>query len=179
MGSRPGKRGWRDRVSFLRREALAGNVAAIAELGQLLQQGIQDEHGRAIVRRNPRAGFDLLLRAAAHGDTSVAFPLGYAYDVGLGTRRDKRKALRWYRRDWRAGRRTAALNIAIIHLDDRNLRLAFRWWKRAAEMGDGDGAVDVGYCYQYGIGTRPSIGLACRMYERALASEALGRAIAF
>src|SRR2546422_9808531 len=80
MASRLGERDWRERTTFLRREAHAGNVAAVAELGQLLQQGIQDEHGRAIVRRNPRAGFQLLLRAAANGDTSVAFPLGYAYE---------------------------------------------------------------------------------------------------
>src|SRR5439155_9492924 len=169
--ARLGKRDWQRRTALLRREALAGKVGAMADLGLLLQEGIQDERGRAIVRRNPRAGFRLLLRAAVNGDTSAAFSLGYAYDVGLGTRRDKRQALRWYRRACRAGRSTAALNIAIVHRDDRNLRLAFRWWRRAAELGDGDGAVDVGYCYQYGIGTRPRVRLACRMYKAALTSK--------
>ena len=173
MASRLGKRAWRERATFLRRKALAGSVEALAELGQLFQHGIQDDRGHAIVRRNPRAGFDMLLRAAANGDSSVAFPLGYAYDVGLGTRPNKREALRWYDKAWRAGSSTAALNIAVIHRDDRRLRLAFRWWKRAAEAGDGDGAVDVGYCYQYAIGTRPSFGLARRMYKRALTSRAI------
>src|SRR5439155_13639259 len=161
--ARLGKRDWQQRTALLRREALAGKVGAMADLGLLLQEGIQDERGRAIVRRNPRAGFRLLLRAAVNGDTSAAFSLGYAYDVGLGTRRDKRQALRWYHRAYRAGSSTAASNVATVHRDDRNLRLAFQWWKRAVELGDGDAAVDAGYCYQYGIGTGPSIRVACRM----------------
>jgi len=67
----------------------------MADLGLLLQEGLQDARGRAIVRRNPRSGFRLLLRSAVNGNTSAALPLGYAYDVGLGTRRDQRQALRW------------------------------------------------------------------------------------
>jgi len=70
----------------------------MVDLGLLLQEGLQDARGRAIVRRNPRAGFRLLLRSAVNGNTSAALPLGYAYDVGLGTRRDKRQAFRWYHR---------------------------------------------------------------------------------
>src|SRR2546428_475984 len=169
--ARPGKRDWRQRAAFLRREALAGNLAAMAGLGLLLQEGLQDERRRAIVRPNPRAGFRLLLRAAANGDASAAFSLGYTYDVGLGTRRDERQALRWYRRAYRAGSSTAASNVATVHRDDRNLRLAFRWWKRAVVLGDGHAAVDVGYCYQYGIGTRRRVQLACRMYKAAIASK--------
>jgi hypothetical protein len=172
MTRRRAARDWRRRIAGLRREVSAGDVDAMAELGQWLQHGAQDRHGHAIIRRNPRAGFRLLLRAAASRQAEVAFPLAWAYDAGLGTRRDKREALRWYRRAWRAGRSTAALNIAILHRDDRELHLAFRWWKRAAEHGDGDGAVDAGYCYQYGIGTRRSVRLAHRMYRRALASSA-------
>ena len=169
--ARLGKRDWQQRTALLRREALAGKVGAMADLGLLLQEGIQDERGRAIVRRNPRAGFRLLLRAAVNGDTSAAFSLGYAYDVGLGTRRDKRQALRWYHRAYRAGSSTAASNVATVHRDDRNLRLAFQWWRRAVELGDGDAAVDAGYCYQYGVGTGPSVRVACRMYKGAIASK--------
>jgi TPR repeat protein len=162
---------WRKRISLLRRDALAGNLVAMRELGELFQQGIRDRDGRVIVRRRPRAGFEMLLRAGVDGDTSAAFPLGYAYDSGLGTRRDRWKALRWYRRAWRGGNSTAALNVANVYRHEREFRLAFQWWKRAADLGDGDGAVDAGYCYQYGIGTRPSSRRARRMYERALASK--------
>ena len=57
-----GKHRWRQRVTGLRREALAGNVVAVAELGALLNQGIQDERGRAVVVTSL---FMSLLRPAA------------------------------------------------------------------------------------------------------------------
>jgi TPR repeat protein len=38
-------------------------------------------------------------------------------------------------------------------------------------MRDGDAAVDVGYCYQYGIGTRKNTASAKRMFRRAIASR--------
>lgn len=42
---------------------------------------------------------------------------------------------------------------------------------RAAGMGDGDAAVNVGYCYKYGIGARRHLLLARRMFRRALTSS--------
>jgi TPR repeat protein len=58
-----------------------------------------------------------------------------------------------------------------VYRDAGKARLAFQWWKRAADMRDGDAAVDVGYCYQYGIGTRKSAANAKRMFRRAIASR--------
>jgi len=48
--ARLGRRDWRQRTALLRREALAGNVGAMVDLGLLLQEGLQDARGRAIVR---------------------------------------------------------------------------------------------------------------------------------
>ncbi len=42
---------------------------------------------------------------------------------------------------------------------------------RAVKMGDGDAAVRVGYCHQYGIGTRRNPLLARHMFRRALTSR--------
>ena len=170
MARRLSRDAWRGRVARLRRETLRGNIGAAGELGLLLQQGMQDERGRTVVRRNAGRSFPLLARAAAAGDMSSVFPLAYAFDVGLGTRRDKRRAIRLYRRAWQQGSSAAASNIATVHRDRSNLRLAFKWWSRAAAVGDGEAAVDVGYCYQYGIGTRRNARLACEMYKRAIAS---------
>jgi TPR repeat protein len=79
--------------------------------------------------------------------------------------------IRWYRRAVRGGSSTAASNLATIHRDAGNFRLAFQWWKRSEEMRDGAAAVDVGYCYQYGIGTRKDAANAKRMFRRAIASR--------
>jgi TPR repeat protein len=65
--------------------------------------------------------------------------------------------------------------LATVYRDAGKATLAFQWWKRAAELGDGDAAVDVGYCYQYGIGTRKSTAKAKRLYRRAIVSKAISR----
>jgi len=165
------KRGWRDHVASLRKKASAGDVAAITDLGVTFLEGIQGRNGQSIVRRNPRAAVALLHQAATGGDTAAASSLGYAYDTGLGTKPSVKKAIRWYRRAVRGGSSTAATNLATIHRDAGNSRLAFQWWKRSEEMCDGDAAVDVGYCYQYGIGTRKDATNARRMFRRAIASR--------
>lgn len=143
----------------------------MCELGICLQDGLQDKRGRAILRRNPTAGFRLFLRAAEDGDRTGAYLLGHSYDVGLGTTPNKQLALRWYHRAARDGDSLAAINMATVYRDDRKFRLMFQWYMRAVGMGDGDAAVSVGYCYQYGIGTRRNLLLARHMFRRAQTSS--------
>jgi len=165
------KRGWRDRIAALQARAAAGEVSAQTDLGLTLQDGIQDQKGRALVRRAPRAALVWLRQAANRGDATAAGSLGYAYDRGLGTRASVREAIRWYRRAVRGGSSTAATNLATVYRDAGNARRAFQWWRRSDLMGDADAAVDVGYGYQYGIGTRRSTAKAHRTYRRAIASR--------
>src|ERR1700722_4453993 len=165
------KRRWRDHIASLVRQADAGEVSAMTDLGLNLFEGIQDRRGRSIVRRNPRAAVGWFRQAANCGDSTAASSLGYAYNVGLGTKRNVAQAIRWYRRAARSGNSTATYNLATVYRDSGKPVLAFQWWERAADMRDGDAAVDVGYCYQYGIGTRKNTANARRMFRRAIASR--------
>jgi TPR repeat protein len=61
--------------------------------------------------------------------------------------------------------------LATVYRDAGKAGLAFQWWKRAVDMRDGDAAVDVGYCYQYGIGTRRNTANAKRLFRRAIKSK--------
>lgn len=162
---------WLRRVARLRCDVLSGSTSAMDDLSLLFRDGVRDRKGRVVVRRNLRESFRLLRRAAVLGDASAAFSLGYAYDRGLGTPRDTGKALWWYRRAAREGYGIAASNIATIYRDQGKPRLAFRWWMRAFRLGDGDAAVDVGYCYQYGIGTRRNEESARSQYKKAMTSR--------
>jgi uncharacterized protein len=164
------KRGWREHIASLRKKATAGDVSAITDLGLTFLDGIQGKNGKSIVRRSPRAAVAWLHKGAMSGDATAASSLGYAYDTGLGAKRNVKEAIRWYRRAVRGGSSTAATNLATIYRDAGNSRLAFQWWKRSAKMGDGDAAVAVGYCYQYGIGTRRNPGKAKRLFKSAIAS---------
>src|ERR1700740_3293852 len=90
------KHGWRDHIATLRRQATAGKVSAMRELGLNLFEGIQDRKGRSLVRRDPKMAVTWFRRAASHGDSTAIGSLAYAYDVGLGTQRNVEQAIRWY-----------------------------------------------------------------------------------
>lgn len=65
----------------------------------------------------------------------------------------------------------AMSNVAAAYRIMGNLRLSFRWFKRAADFGDGDAMVESGYCYQHGAGVRRNTGLAEAAYHAAIRSK--------
>ena len=172
MKKRVRKPDWHRVVARLRRDVSAGNAAAITELGLTLFEGIQDRNGRALVRCNSRYAVRLFQRTA-DSDAAAATMLAYAYDKGQGTRRNTALALKWYRRAVRMGASIAAMNMSTVYRDRGNLRLAHRWMVQAADMGDGDAAVRVGYNCLYGIGVRKDTGTARRMLRHALRSDCI------
>lgn len=169
---RPATRGqWREHIASMKRRAASGELRATTDLGLTLLEGFQDRRGAALVRRNSRAAVGWLREAANRGERVAAGTLRYAYDRGLGVSRRRDQAILWYRKAATWGDSTAASNLATVYRDAGKSRLAFQWWNRAARMSDGDAAVDVGYCYCYGIGTKRNSIAACRWFRRAIASK--------
>jgi hypothetical protein len=76
---------------------------------------------------------------------------------------------------WRSaavhGSTTAMMNVAAAYRILGNLRPTFRWFKKAADLGDGDALVEIGYCFQYGVGTQRDSQSAQRAYRAAIASR--------
>jgi TPR repeat protein len=70
----------------------------------------------------------------------------------------------------RAGDSVARMNLAVAYRDLDNYRRAFFWWNKLANEGEGDAALDVGYCYQYGIGVRRNQLAAEAAYKKAIKS---------
>ena len=68
----------------------------------------------------------------------------------------------------RTGDVDASSNIAATYRELGNFRRAFHWWRRAAGPHDGDAWLEVGYCLQYGIGTRRDPDSAIRAYRQAI-----------
>jgi len=64
-------------------------------------------------------------------------------------------------------------NIAASYRMAGNRRRAFHWWKRAAgePWKDGSALMELGYCYQYGIGVRRDADAACAAYRSAIRSK--------
>jgi hypothetical protein len=62
-------------------------------------------------------------------------------------------------------------NVAAAYRILEDFRLAARWYKRAAALGDGDALTEWGYCLQHGIGTRKDERAAERAYRAAIDSK--------
>jgi TPR repeat protein len=66
----------------------------------------------------------------------------------------------------------AANNIAATYRElGGNARRAFHWWRQAAIPDNGDAWLEVGFCLQYGIGTRRNAAAAIKAYRRAIAND--------
>ncbi len=163
-------------AELVTRAARAGNTAARVDVAVMQMEGYRDGQGRVVVRANPKAAARAFGRAAALGDKHAAFSLGYCLDVGLGLRRNSGLAMKWYRRAWRGGDPGAAANIATMYRDRLRLDQAAAWWRRAVEAGWPDEAVELGYCYQYGIGVRRDLAEAVRCFRLAIRSRKISEA---
>jgi TPR repeat protein len=80
-----------------------------------------------------------------------------------------------YLHKWRPiavrGDSSAMSNVAAAYRILGNFRLAARWYKRAAEQGDGDAMTDRAYCLQHGVGVRRNKRSAERAYRSAIACK--------
>lgn len=91
--------------------------------------------------------FKLFLEAAKAGDAGAEQNVGYFYDRGLGVRRNRTKALHWYRRAYRHGYPSAATNIGTVWMDSREPRRGLLWFRRAVKMGDDDANLEIAKYY--------------------------------
>jgi TPR repeat protein len=129
----------------------------------------------AMNRGDVRKAFQLFRSQAYAGDASAWLNLGYLFDLGVGTRRNRRQAMSCYLRAYRSGSGAAASNIATIYRDEGRPRLQFQWYRRAAALRDGDAAVEVAKHYRSGVGVRRDPVLAKKYLQRALRTKYISR----
>lgn len=92
------------------------------------------EWGRGRLRR----AFQLMLAAAKMREAGAQVNVGYMYDNGIGTRRNRQAALYWYKRAYRRGEGTAAHNIGTVWRDYGSFPRALYWFERALKLNGGD-----------------------------------------
>ena len=90
-----------------------------------------------------RNAFKCLLAAAQLGDAGSQLNLGNFYAWGTGTRRSLEKAAYWYKKAYRNGYSTGALNLAIDRRNAGNVRSAVIWFKKAIAMSNGEACIEL------------------------------------
>ena len=86
---------------------------------------------------------EALLQAAALGHTGAQVTLGNNFSSGVGVDGSDEKAAYWYKRAYREGDESGALNLAIDKLRDHNTRAAVFWFNRARLMGSGEATLEL------------------------------------
>jgi len=116
----------------------------------LNEESLRDAFVRAdrlLERGQLRQAFVMFRGLAKRGYSPSLLNLGYFYDVGLGTRKNRGKALYWYRRAWRDGDASGAHNIGTIHRDRRDRAKALAWFSRAARAGNDSSRLEIAKIY--------------------------------
>jgi len=130
-----------------------------------------NEANAAWDRGDLRQAFALFTRSAEMGDVGSQVDLGYFFDNGLSVKKDKKKALEWYRRAYLQGHVSGANNIATVYRDLGDTKKMLWWFRRAAAMGDLDVLLDLGKRYERGASVHRSLPKAELFYRRVLGSK--------
>ena len=139
---------------YLLVRARNGDPEAEWEVADRYADGCKDKRGKVIVRRSAAKAAQWFRRAAEHGSGSAQNNLGIVLGNGNGVRKNIEEALWWLRKAFRAGNPCAAQNIAITYRENGDLKTAFKWFRRAAEAGDGDALTQLGIHYYWGKALR-------------------------
>lgn len=85
------------------------------------------------------SAFRLFLLGATNGDPSCQQVLGYLYEEGIGVKANLANAIYWYDQACIQGESSAAAyNLALLYRRTGQERLAVKYLRRAAKLGDED-----------------------------------------
>src|ERR1700751_4519427 len=105
-----------------------------------------------------KAGFALLKKSSSLSCIEAHEWLGYVYDYGYGTRRNRNLAFKHYMTAAEAGNANAEYHVGVFYYEGvsvrKNYRLAVLWFRQAAEHGDATAQHALGKAYRYGWGVR-------------------------
>jgi hypothetical protein len=100
----------------------------------------------------------LLKQAAALNHIGAYGWLGAAFDYGLGTRANRRRAFQCYLRAAKEAEPNSEYHVGIFYMAGRGVRknrtLAVEWLQRASSHGDEFAIHALGKSYRYGQGVR-------------------------
>lgn len=123
----------------LRESAVAGDIAAIYELGERYyygqeyqaQNSVEEDYGKAI---------NWYHKAAELGNVAAMHDVGWMYQNGYGVERDFQKAMQWYRRAAQAGNSNSMTQIGWLYQFglgvERDEEKALKWYRQAADLED-------------------------------------------
>lgn len=150
----------------LREAAVAGNTAAIFELGSRIADG----RGAT---RDPKLAARWFEQAAAGGHAPAQYRLASLYREGRGVQKDAAIAFQWFDRAAAQGHVLAMHNAGVLLAEgvhgSPDYAGAALWFRRAAEHGVKDSQFNVAILFARGLGVNQDLGEAFRWFSLAAA----------
>lgn len=151
-------------LKWIRRAAENGDAAAEAALGAELESGDN-------IDKNIFEAAKWYIAAAEQGEATATRNLGVLCLTGNGVEQDRAKGTELLRLSGEAG--AGAFRVGLCYAAgesvEQNYAEAAKWYKKAAEWGDGDGAYELGNCYHCGHGVSLSDAKAFEWYRKGAA----------
>jgi TPR repeat protein len=151
-------------IGAFRKAADSADPFAMHALGKRLYAG----YG---IKQDRRAGFSLMVQAAAMGHTFSMNELGAIFTAGEGVSKDLERALTYYKASAERNDIFGFNNLALMLLDGagtvKNPQVAQALFMKAHEGGHPDAAGNIGRMYFNGLGVAKDLKQAALWYERS------------
>jgi TPR repeat protein len=151
--------------------AKAGSAEAQWEVGYCYESGAVDESGIILAKTDLLKAKRWYELSAEQGNSSAQVAMSNLLSTGDGIARDYESAVSWAKRAIAQGNAFGAFNLGTIYRDQGKPEMAFRYYRRAASMGDNDSLLQVGLCYLFGVGTKQNSSEACRCLNKIIAGK--------
>jgi|GEM_PF-3877992 len=150
---RPTQTKRKQRTTWLRRLAVAGNVEAMYTMGLLYAKGheIKRDYGKAMI---------WLRKAAAAGSAGAVYAVAMLYEKGWGVKQSHKRAVTWFKRAAAKGVPAAMYEVGAYYATGlgvpRNYAKAMSLWRKAAAAGSTRAMYGIGTLYGNGAGVKRS-----------------------
>ena len=125
------------------------------------------------VKKNYQKALTLYERAALLGDSEASYIAGGMYYKGMGTVKDPYKAFKYLDYAAKKGKSTPESNRALAEfyilgeVVPQNFQKAVKWYEDAADEGDSQAQVELGYLYFTGRGVEQDFSGAFKWFKKA------------
>ncbi len=148
-------------------------IADQAEPDPIFEMPTIDSAKQALTQGDFKHAAEMFHALAEDGDAEAQAHIGYMTYQGEGVKRDKTKAVSWYRRSAVQGNRDAQYNLAVSYAFGEGVAQddgeAAVWYRRAAEQGSTISQYSLGVSYALGEGLEQSDTDAAKWYLAAAA----------
>lgn len=157
-------------VQLWQKAADQGNDVAQSNLAIIYSKG-------EFLHKDDAKAAELWKASSAKGNTNAKKNLAEAYIDGRGVSKDSAKGIQLLKEIGEQGGVSAYTSIGWTYMTGRgniakNYDLAMMWNAKAAELGDGEGASNVGLLYENGWGVPRDFTKAAEWYKKAISLNA-------